>query len=440
MIKNDGNIMNLYKYRRALKETGITLIALVVTIIVLLILAGVTLSIAIDNGGLIGRAKEAKIIKEEADIKEQKILNDVADYMESYESENKVVKISEIKTKPNEEVVPVSKYTKIVAEDELGNKIIIPKGFGITNDSCTNVEQGIVIEDADNSRETKGSQFVWIPVGDINVSESINPSGTLHISLARYMFDDQTGVGNIVQEQVGPNYTATTSSSAIDNFYEFADDTESRNVINKTYNNDKAYNLSKFVESAIKNGGYYIGRFEAGIKGTTSSSTSEFITGTVSKNSTTNAQIIVKANVGVWNNITQKNASTVSKNMYSNSEDISSDLTNSYAWDTAIMFIEKCGTNNNYANFHHPYNGLIATGYNGPSGTDKQCNIFDMGGDVSEWNTETFNQNRGESIRGGDVLYNTRTVKSRLYPTYRQYQTDYCMSWLGFRPIVYLNN
>lgn len=51
-----------------LRETGITLIALVVTIIVLLILAGVTISIALDNGGLIERAKyskEAKIVGEE---------------------------------------------------------------------------------------------------------------------------------------------------------------------------------------------------------------------------------------------------------------------------------------------------------------------------------------------------------------------------------------
>ena len=41
------------------KESGITLVALVVTIIVLLILAGVTISLALSNRGILDRAKEA---------------------------------------------------------------------------------------------------------------------------------------------------------------------------------------------------------------------------------------------------------------------------------------------------------------------------------------------------------------------------------------------
>lgn len=56
--------------RKNILERGITLIALVVTIIVLLILAGVTLNIAIDNGGLISRAKEASKEKKIGDEKE----------------------------------------------------------------------------------------------------------------------------------------------------------------------------------------------------------------------------------------------------------------------------------------------------------------------------------------------------------------------------------
>ena len=42
-----------------IKERGITLIALVVTIIILLILAGVTLNIALSENGLLGKAKES---------------------------------------------------------------------------------------------------------------------------------------------------------------------------------------------------------------------------------------------------------------------------------------------------------------------------------------------------------------------------------------------
>ena len=53
------------------KEEGITLVALVVTIIVLLILAGVSISVAIGNRGLFDRAKDAKIAMEDAEILER---------------------------------------------------------------------------------------------------------------------------------------------------------------------------------------------------------------------------------------------------------------------------------------------------------------------------------------------------------------------------------
>ena len=42
------------------QEKGITLIALVVTIVVLLILAGVSISLVLNNNGIISKAKEAK--------------------------------------------------------------------------------------------------------------------------------------------------------------------------------------------------------------------------------------------------------------------------------------------------------------------------------------------------------------------------------------------
>ena len=57
--------------RMHLAERGITLIALVVTIIVLLILAGISIRLAISNNGIIERAKDAKINTVKADEKEQ---------------------------------------------------------------------------------------------------------------------------------------------------------------------------------------------------------------------------------------------------------------------------------------------------------------------------------------------------------------------------------
>ena len=64
------------------KERGITLIALVVTIVVLLILAGVTITFVLGEGGILNMAKEA------ADKTKNAIANDQAD-MESLAGEIK---------------------------------------------------------------------------------------------------------------------------------------------------------------------------------------------------------------------------------------------------------------------------------------------------------------------------------------------------------------
>ena len=50
---------------------GITLISLVVTIIILIILAGVTLGMLTGENGIIGKSKEAKFKTEMAELKEQ---------------------------------------------------------------------------------------------------------------------------------------------------------------------------------------------------------------------------------------------------------------------------------------------------------------------------------------------------------------------------------
>ena len=53
------------------RQRGITLISLVITIIVLLILAGVSISMLIGENGLIGKANESKFKTEMAALKEQ---------------------------------------------------------------------------------------------------------------------------------------------------------------------------------------------------------------------------------------------------------------------------------------------------------------------------------------------------------------------------------
>jgi len=64
-----------------------------------------------------------------------------------------------------------------VVKDENGNKIVVPDGFKITNDT-KKVHEGVVIEDKERN------QFVWVPVGE--VSDGTN---TYQINLSRYTFE-----------------------------------------------------------------------------------------------------------------------------------------------------------------------------------------------------------------------------------------------------------
>lgn len=65
------------------KEKGITLVALVVTIVVLLILAGVSISLVLSNNGVIKKAKDAKTQYQNAANYEQNVLGQDSDLINS---------------------------------------------------------------------------------------------------------------------------------------------------------------------------------------------------------------------------------------------------------------------------------------------------------------------------------------------------------------------
>ena len=81
--------MQKNKRRTNKVEKGITLVALVVTIIILLILAGVTLNLVLSNNGLIGRVKQGAGSYKNASLNEQaeldrgaEIIEEIADELE----------------------------------------------------------------------------------------------------------------------------------------------------------------------------------------------------------------------------------------------------------------------------------------------------------------------------------------------------------------------
>ena len=75
------------------KNKGITLVALVITIIILLILAGITIS-SLTNTGLFGRAKEAKEKTQEAGANQTKILDEYETALNQYDEKTIVYKVN----------------------------------------------------------------------------------------------------------------------------------------------------------------------------------------------------------------------------------------------------------------------------------------------------------------------------------------------------------
>ena len=76
---------NLNKEKKIIMQRntkGITLIALVVTVIVLIILAGVSISLVLGENGIVNKAKKAKENTELSKTEEETMLNDLAKQIE----------------------------------------------------------------------------------------------------------------------------------------------------------------------------------------------------------------------------------------------------------------------------------------------------------------------------------------------------------------------
>lgn len=217
-----------------------------------------------------------------------------------------------------------------------------------------------------------------------------------------------------------------------------------KRIIAKIIGNSIAKDIETFIKRVNSNHGFYIARYEAGVENydsnaiTTSNSNNETNwTGYVSE-SGKNLELVSKKDKQVWNYITQNKASELAKNMYSG-RDYESDLVNGYAWDTAILFIQKCGTNSKYSR----ENGQSTTGeiVNTGTGTlartneiDKQCNIYDMSGNVCEWSTETYLNNEYPCvIRGGAASLSS----SLTYTRGVNYSNIHAYEGVSFRSIIY---
>ena len=380
------------------KNKGITLIALVITIIILLILAGISIS-ALTNQGLFKNAKIAQNATEKAEAEQGQRLNEYEDEINKYlNNSNEDKKEVKLVADNINKVLSTTDNTEL--KDAKENKIVVPAGFKIV-DGATTVDKGIVIEDVTETA-TKGSQFVWIPVGTITKSDGT----TATITLGRYDFDSTTGV-----------------ESAYSGTYVEEDSNDSSTL--KKYGNTIAKNITKFKNSVATNGGYYIGRYEARTATARSAETDAL------------TQITEKGTENVYNYVKQPQAAQLSQNMY-NSDKFTSDLMNSYAWDTAIVFIQNCGTNAKYSRQNSLNTALLQTGTNSLTDTNKidvQCNIYDMASNIFEWTTETYNNSRYPCVsRGGNYDVSSFYTSDRSANNTSNSNGD-----IGFRPLLYVN-
>ena len=269
--------------------------------------------------------------------------------------------------------------------DKNGDTATIPAGFQVSETKGeTLIDEGLVI------RDEEGNEFVWIPVDGIlgkdgTIDDIRGKNGEKKILLGRYEFD----ISGVPSEYSG------------DYIDENAKDTE--NLLN--YGNTIAKDIEGFKDSVRKNKGYYIARFEA------------------SQNINNKAES--KYDKEVWNNLTQQNAALACQDLYT---EINSDLINSYAWDTAILFIQKHGQKD-----YSRQTSLNSSKQNTGMSNDIQLNIYDMTSNCHEFTTETTNNpNEPCASRGGDYGSDTHYTSGRYDNTVNGASIYY-----SFRSILY---
>lgn len=273
--------------------------------------------------------------------------------------------------------------------DSNGNIIKVPEGFKIAEDSGINVTEGIVIEDndvkTDGNGNNRGNQYVWIPVGN-EIKKSDNT--TVDITLGRYKFAD--GTNDMAEDGVTPldkgtpilvqninDYTNQTDDIKVDVFssyyYEDIEQRPGKASSGADGLNATALSILNFKTSVENNGGYYIARYEASY-GTDGKANSKVSTGIPTGDGSSYAPTTEGT---LWDNITQIDAATASRGLYTTA---TTDLINSYAWDTAIVYIQEFSGETDYSLWSGNEENLV----NG----DEVCKINDIASNAVEWTTE----------------------------------------------------
>ncbi len=386
-------------------EVGITLIALVVTVVVLIIIAGVTLSLTIGNGGIMKRAKTAVNDYASQDTKEEKHFNDLADWVDKNGNESGIAKVP-VNTKTEENgtingkkpgtnnpVIPGG-YTPIDAGDAKW-------GDGGSAPAQSSIDNGLVIKDDNNN------EWVWIPV-EASVLSSMYVTSNDGIALS-----GDVGVATNLYTKtttIGKNGDTTTITRGMPNtmdkrepdividgdkdetYYKTVLGFESSEAMAEAFTADYA----NMIASIEKYGGFYIGRYELsneGVQKEKATLTNKNWYELYKKCMTLNASGKVETKM-IWGIQWDLTCDFISKKGEQKS------ITNSTTWgnyknstgNAAVMDGET-----------KKYGSKQVTGY---SEYWKANNIYDLAGNCSEWSQEAgrndFRMYRGASCYNSD--------------------------------------
>ena len=405
-MENGKTSLNIRKLKKQVK--GITLIALVVTIIVLLILAGVAISLTIGQNGIFSRAQTAVNTWRNAETNEQLAMGELEDWMDGYLNGN-----------------GGNQGGGDQGDEVIVDTVKIPKGFYYVGGAK---DTGLIISD-NPADENKYSSTNWSDQANI-------PSG----------LNAETGINNVQIEPIVGNqfvwvpvedtYNFTTYCGYYDGAYDeelFSDCSEP--FTSATSWEIDAYNSMK--TSVETNNGFYVARFEAS-EGTGSKAES-------------------KPGVEPWRYIAWGNSMTdigtegavaKAQNMYTdkNTYGVTSTLIYGCEWDAIMNWLDPkystataedpCDADSIVVNSDgHGNLNTDSVVDCGTYDTDRLKNIYDLCGNLGEWTMEA-NSSDSRVARGGDFFYSgsESPVSGRDYRS-PDYDDD---DGIGFRPALYL--
>ena len=378
------------------QEKGITLIALVVTIVVLLILAGVSLSLVIGNDGIMKRAKEAKNRYAEAQTNEEKQLNELANGIDEMETEIKKV-----------DGVPIPEGYYYVG----GTKA---KGL-VISDNVADKELDKGKEDV--RRDLDGNQWVWVPVENpsslyTTVDAEVALTGSTGVKTTKYT--NSAIISGITRGLPGDTSSYREPDIVPDSTNEDNDERAKTAGFSSLANMAETMvsDYEEMIASLEKYKGFYIGRYELTADGEKTGATQTDVNWyTLYKNCTTLAVGSKVKTRMIWGLQWDATCKWLATSNF--------DITNSSTWG------------NHRDNTADGHGSKQNTGY---SESWKANNIYDFAGNCLEF-TQEASYTDSRAYRGG-VYYDVGSSS----PASNRGDVDPtgAVSYGGSRPTLYL--